>query len=77
MPTHEDTVTYRVLVELGRERARFEWERSDHRLTHCANAVDVVNASPAVSHLERTMLAFGYRDELHQLNARAELAAMR
>lgn len=72
MPTAEEKVTFAALVELGRRRGRAEWKRAQ-QLELCKPVTEMCSHPSALSRLELSMLAYGYRDELHNLNARAEL----
>lgn len=70
MPSTYDLVTFAELVQLGRDQAEQEWKRRGGKLAACAGA-ELLGA--ALSHTERSCLRYGYREQLHTLNCRAEL----
>lgn len=71
MPSTLDLVTFAELVQLGRQQAEQEWKRRGGQLAACAGA-ELLGAG--LSHTERSCLRYGYREQLHTLNCRAELA---
>lgn len=73
MPSMQDLVSFAELVQLGREQADQEWKRRGGELAACAGA-ELLGAG--LSHTERSCLRYGYRERLHTLNCRAELARM-
>lgn len=73
MPSMHDLVTFAELVQLGRDQANQEWKRRGGQLAACAGA-ELLGAG--LSHTERSCLRYGYREQLHTLNSRAELARM-
>lgn len=70
----QDLLTFGELVQLGREQAKREWERVGGMLAACAGA-ELLGAG--LSHTEQSCLRYGYREQLHTLNARAELTGRR
>lgn len=71
MPSTEDLLTFADLVELGRTHAKTEWKRVGGKLDAC-NGAELLGAG--LSHSEQCCLRYGYREQLHTLNCRAELA---
>lgn len=72
MPSTHDLVTFAELVKLGRAHADTEWKRVGGKLAACAGA-ELLGAG--LSHTEQCCLRYGYREQLHTLNCRAELLA--